>query len=75
MTAQPHDSQAGSLPMPEKSLRAIRAALALPQDREAFDAGLKSVLDEVRVSLDLGMLNDFVDRWWATACDSAKDSE
>jgi len=26
----------------------------VPQDREAFDAGLKAVLDEVRVNLDLG---------------------
>ncbi|WP_211264361.1 DUF6247 family protein [Streptosporangium amethystogenes] len=40
-------------PTPEKNLRAIRAALVVPQDREAFDAGLKAVLDEIRVSLDL----------------------
>ena len=47
MTAQPHDFAPGSAPEPAKSLRAIRASLVVPQDREAFDAGLKAVLDEV----------------------------
>lgn len=75
MTAQPQDYPAGGAPLPEKSLRAIRTALVVPQDREAFDAGLKSVLDEVRVSLDLGALTDFVHRWWLTACDSVKDPD
>lgn len=51
------------MPDPGKSLRAIRVALVVRQDREAFDAGLKAVLDEVRVNLDLGVLNDFVHRW------------
>jgi hypothetical protein len=64
-----------SAPEPAKSLRAIRAALVVPQDREAFDAGLKAILDEVRVNLDLGVLNDFVHRWWISACDSARDPE
>jgi hypothetical protein len=73
MTAQPQDFTSPSPSMPEKNLRAIRAALVIPQDREAFDAGLKAVLDEVRVSLDLGALNDFVHRWWISACDSVKD--
>ena len=45
------------------------------QDREAFDAGLKAVLDEVRVNLDLAALNNFVHRWWISACDSAQDPE
>jgi hypothetical protein len=49
--------------------------LVVRQDREAFDAGLKAVLDEVRVNLDLGVLNDFVHRWWISACDSARDPE
>lgn len=75
MTAQPHGFVLGEVPDPAKSLRAIRAALVVRQDREAFDAGLKAVLDEVRVSLDLGVLNDFVHRWWISACDSARDSE
>jgi uncharacterized protein DUF6247 len=75
MTAQPHDFLPGRAPDPAKSLRAIRAALVVGQDREAFDAGLKAVLDEVRVSLDLGALNDFVHRWWISACDSARDPE
>jgi hypothetical protein len=75
MTAQPHDFLSGGAPDPDKSLRAIRAALVVRQDREAFDAGLKAVLDEVRVSLDLGALNHFVHRWWISACDSARDPE
>jgi hypothetical protein len=75
MTAQPHDFLTGGTPDPTRSLRAIRAALVVPQDREAFDAGLKAVLDEVRVNLDLGVLNDFVHRWWISACDSARDPE
>ncbi|TDD75792.1 DUF6247 family protein [Actinomadura rubrisoli] len=75
MTAQPQDYPAGGTPSLEKSLRAIRSALVVPQDREAFDAGLGAVLDEVRVSLDLGVLNDFVHLWWLAACDSVKDPE
>ncbi|MFC4592291.1 DUF6247 family protein [Sphaerisporangium corydalis] len=73
MTAQPQDFTPAGPSMPEKNLRAIRAALVIRQDREAFDAGLKAVLDEVRVSLDLGALNDFVHRWWISACDTVKD--
>jgi hypothetical protein len=75
MTAQPQDFSAGGTPAPAKNLRAIRAALVVPEDRVAFDAGLKAVLDEVRVNLDLGVLNDFVHRWWISACDSAQDPE
>jgi hypothetical protein len=33
------------------------------QDRDAFDAGLKALLDEVRVNLNPGALDDFVHRW------------
>ncbi|GHH65394.1 hypothetical protein GCM10017673_09390 [Streptosporangium violaceochromogenes] len=75
MTAQPQDVVPSPSPMPEKNLRAIRAALVVPQDREVFDVGLKAVLDEVRVSLDLGALNTFVHRWWISACDSVRDPE
>jgi hypothetical protein len=75
VTAQPYDFLSGGTPGPAKSLRAIRAALVVRQDREAFDAGLKAVLDEVRLNLDLGVLNDFVHRWWISACDSARDPE
>src|ERR1700735_4809675 len=75
MTAQPHDFLSEGSPGPAKSLRAIRAALVVRQDRDAFDAGLKAVLDEVRVNLDLGVLNDFVHRWWISACDSARDPD
>jgi hypothetical protein len=75
MTALPQDFTPGNTPLPEKNLRAIRAALVVSQDREAFDAGLRAVLDQVRVSLDLGALNDFVHRWWISACDSMRDPE
>jgi hypothetical protein len=75
MSAQPEGFGTGRAPGPEKNLRAIRAALVVPEDREAFDAGLKAVLDEVRVSLDLSALNDFVHRWWISACDSMRDAE
>jgi hypothetical protein len=75
MTAPPCDFLAGETAGPAKSLRAIRAALVIRQDREAFDAGLTAVLDEVRVNLDLGVLNGFVHRWWISACDSARDPE
>jgi hypothetical protein len=75
MTAEPHDLLSGGPSSPAKSLRAIRAALVVREDREAFDAGLKAVLDEVRVNLDLGVLNDFVHRWWISACDSVRDPE
>ena len=75
MTAQPHDYAPGGASDPAKSLRAIRAALVVPQDRDAFDTGLKAVLDEVRVNLDLGVLHDFVHRWWISACDSARDPD
>jgi hypothetical protein len=75
MTAQPHDFVPGPAHDPAKGLREIRTALVVRQDREAFDAGLKAVLDQVRVNLDLAPLNDFVHRWWISACDSARDSE
>ena len=75
MTAQPDGFAPVSADEPDKSLRSIRAALVVPEDREAFDSGLKAVLDEVRVSLDLGVLNDFVHRWWISACDSARDPD
>jgi hypothetical protein len=72
---KPYEFVPGGVPDPAKSLRAIRAALVVRQDCEAFDAGLKAVLDEVRVNLDSGVLSDFVDRWWISACDSARDAE
>src|SRR5690242_11993986 len=75
MTAQPEDFPVAGVPQPAKSLRAIRAALVVPEDREAFDTGLKAVLDEVRVNLDLAVLNDFVHRWWISACDSTRDPD
>lgn len=61
--------------MPEKTLRGIRSALVVPQDRDAFDEGLKAVLEEVRISLDLSVLDGFIHRWWISACDSAIDPD
>ncbi|MFC5185527.1 DUF6247 family protein [Actinomadura harenae] len=75
MTAQPEDALVGEAGVPEKGLRDIRAALVTSQDRQAFDAGLKAVLDEVRVSLDPAPLNEFVHRWWISACDSVRDPQ
>ncbi|TQS29058.1 DUF6247 family protein [Microbispora sp. KK1-11] len=62
-------------PLPEKNLRAIRRALVVPQDRDGFDAGLDVVLAEVRASLDLGRLSEFIHTWWLIACDSLKDPQ
>lgn len=73
MTAQPHESPA--VTMPDKTLRAIRGALIVSQDREGFDEGLRVALAEVRVSLDLAKLNDFIHTWWLVACDSVKDPQ
>lgn len=75
MSAQSHDFISAGASPPETNLRTIRAALIVPEDREAFDAGLNAVLDEVKVSLDLGALHTFVHRWWISACDTAKDPE
>ncbi|WP_406318481.1 DUF6247 family protein [Streptosporangium sp. NBC_01639] len=73
MTAQPHETSDTGASLPDKSLRSIRAALTLPQDRAAFDTGLRLALDEVRISLDLGKLTEFVHAWWLIACDSIHD--
>ncbi|WP_246267529.1 DUF6247 family protein [Nonomuraea typhae] len=61
--------------MPDKTLRATRSALSVVQDREGFDEGLRLALAEVRVSLDLGRLNEFIHTWWLVACDSMKDPQ
>ncbi|WP_336217073.1 DUF6247 family protein [Nonomuraea sp. LPB2021202275-12-8] len=73
MTAQPHEPTSVSTPVLDKSLRSIREALTLPQDREAFDAGLRMALDEVRATLDLAKLNEFLHTWWLIAHDSMHD--
>lgn len=75
MTAQPEHGPPSAPEMPEKDLRAIRAALVTPQDLEAFDASLKVVLDRVRVTLDISPLNEFLHTWWLIACGSVKDPE
>ncbi|MFF4125709.1 DUF6247 family protein [Microbispora rosea] len=74
MSAQPQEFTPEG-PLPEKNLRAIRRALVVPQDREGFDAGLDVVLAEVRASLDLGRLSEFIHTWWLIACDSVKDPQ
>ncbi|MEO3857934.1 DUF6247 family protein [Acrocarpospora sp. B8E8] len=73
MTAQPHEPVNVSAPVLDKNLRSIRVALTVPQDREAFDAGLRMALDEVRATLDLGKLNEFIHTWWLIAHDSMHD--
>ncbi|GLX03316.1 hypothetical protein Misp03_02430 [Microbispora sp. NBRC 16548] len=74
MSAQPHEFTPEG-PLPEKNLRAIRRALVVPQDRDGFDAGLDVVLAEVRASLDLGRLSEFIHTWWLIACDSVNDPQ
>ncbi|WP_328710661.1 DUF6247 family protein [Microbispora hainanensis] len=74
MSAQPQE-YSPEAPLPEKNLRAIRRALVVPQDRDGFDAGLDVVLAEVRASLDLGRLSEFIHTWWLIACDSTKDPQ
>ncbi len=74
MSAQPQEFPPEG-PLPEKNLRAIRRALVVPQDRKGFDAGLDVVLAEVRASLDLGRLSEFIHTWWLIACDSVKDPQ
>lgn len=59
--------------LPAKDLRAIRGALVVPQDMEAFDTGLGPVLAEVRATLDTAKLDQFVHTWWLIACDSVMD--
>ncbi|RJL21268.1 hypothetical protein D5H75_37985 [Bailinhaonella thermotolerans] len=54
-------------------MRAIRAALVTDEDRAGFDDGLRQVLSEVRGSLDLSGLQEFVHTWWLIACDSVRD--
>ncbi|MFD1933677.1 DUF6247 family protein [Nonomuraea mangrovi] len=74
MSAQPQEFSPEGPPL-EKNLRAIRRALVVPQDRDGFDAGLDVVLAEVRASLDLGRLSEFIHTWWLVACDSIKDPQ
>ncbi len=73
MSARTTDPSLGGLP--EKDLRAIRDALVVPQDVYGFDAGLVQVLAEVRESLDLAKLHEFVHTWWLIACDNVRDPE
>ncbi len=72
MTAQPHQRDPAP---PQRDLAAIRAALTVPEDLEAIDAGLATALHEVRVTLDLTKLNDFIHHWWIIAGDAANDSQ
>lgn len=72
MSAQPQDFTPAHQ-LPEKNLGAIRGALVVPQDVEAFDSGLDLVLAEVRATLDTAKLDQFVHTWWLIACDSVKD--
>jgi hypothetical protein len=73
MTAQPQEFPTATIP--DRTLRAIRSALVVPQDRESFDEGLRMALAEVRVSLDLAKLNEFIHTWWLIAGDSVRDPQ
>ena len=71
MISEPMDrtsTQAPS-PLPEKNLRAIRAAL-LPEDIGDFDRELRTVMAEATETLDLAPLTTFIERWWRWAWSS-----
>ncbi|MFI0422542.1 DUF6247 family protein [Spongiactinospora sp. 9N601] len=73
MTLQPRDSRrarAPYLPAPEKSPRAIRAAL-LPEDVGDFDREYRGVMTEAMEPLDLAPVRAFIERWWRVAWSSA----
>lgn len=72
MRAQPvqPDETSG---LPDKDLRAIRAALVVPEDIHGFDVGLEQALTEVRETLDVTRLHEFTHTWWLIACDNVKD--
>jgi len=52
MSVQPREAGAAEAPDPARSLRAIRAALVVRQDREAFDAGHRGDGLAVAATLD-----------------------
>jgi hypothetical protein len=58
------------LPAPEKSPRAIRAAL-LPEDLAGFDREYRAVMAEAMVTLDLNPVTAFMELWWRVAWSSA----
>nr|PZN47616.1 MAG: hypothetical protein DIU60_02410 [Actinomycetota bacterium] len=74
VSAQPvGPGEAGELP--EKDLRAIRAALVVPEDVHGFEAGLDRVLADIRETLDVSKLHEFIHTWWLIACDNVRDPQ
>ncbi|MGP4025548.1 DUF6247 family protein [Actinomadura sp. 3N407] len=51
---------------PGKDLRSIRAALP-PEDRAAFDSGLRRAMNAAADHLDLTPLQEFIETWWRIA--------
>jgi aspartate aminotransferase-like enzyme len=72
MTAEPHGrkTMAPFLAAPEKTPRAIRAAL-LPEEVGDFDREFRSVMAEATETLDLTVVTSFIERWWRVAWSSA----
>ncbi|WP_326825268.1 DUF6247 family protein [Streptosporangium sp. NBC_01756] len=72
MTAEPHGNRAVApfLPAPDKTPRAIRAAL-LPEEVGDFDREFRAVMAEATETLDLTVVTSFVERWWRVAWSSA----
>ncbi|MFC7387762.1 DUF6247 family protein [Sphaerisporangium rhizosphaerae] len=75
MTAEPHGHRAVApfLPAPDKTPRAIRAAL-LPEEVGDFDREFRAVMAEATETLDLTVVTSFVERWWRVAWSSADAS-
>lgn len=69
MTAQPSDPPAGPMPtakVPERNLRAIRAAL-IPEEVGDFDSEFRMIMRQATETLDLTLVHDFIERWWRVA--------
>lgn len=74
MSARPAQPEKAS-GLPDKDPRAIRDALVVPEDIRGFDAGLDQVVAEVRATLDVTRLHEFIHTWWLIACDNVKDPQ
>ncbi|MFG1873417.1 DUF6247 family protein [Sphaerisporangium sp. NPDC049003] len=67
---QHHPARAPHLPAPDKTPRAIRAAL-LPEDAGDFDCEYRAVMTEAMEALDLTPVTACLERWWRVAWSSA----
>ncbi|GGL49547.1 hypothetical protein GCM10014719_58460 [Planomonospora parontospora subsp. antibiotica] len=75
MTAEPHGPTNAPpfLPAPDKTPRAIRAAL-LPEEVGDFDREFRAVMAEATETLDLTVVTSFLERWWRVAWSSTDAS-